>query len=222
MVQIYLKFDQGVPQFACSSCSSCSSVYGKSLCSIKDRGCCWYFPKFGLHEIHKMTKSEEGLKTLDRIRAIPDARVYKFYIHAKGYFDEVGHKRFLESSRVHQYDVEDKTIFFRGCPFINPSSGCTLPAKYRTCVCNFYICNEIYSEACRKDGFEAYIRERSSYVKWVEWENRSLEYILDEKGINFLSGVQDVVEILESIPLEAYEFPVLEPIEIDDDDNISA
>lgn len=222
MVKIYLKFDQDIPQYACSSCSNCSSVFGKSLCSIKDRGCCWYFPKFTLHDIHKMTKSEEGLKILDKILTLPEVKVYNYYIHAKGYFDEIGYKKYMESRQSNQYAVQDKSIFFRACPFIKPGSGCTLPVKYRSYVCNFYICDEILSEACKYDGFEAYLKERSSYVKWVEWENRSLEHLLEERGLNLVNNFHEIIGVLKDIPLDNYEFPQLKPIEIIAEYNVGA
>lgn len=222
MDRISLKLEQGIAQFACSACSSCSSVTGMSLCSIKDRGCCWYFPKFTLHDIHRMTKTSEGLEILGKICALAEVRIYNYYIHAKGYFDEEGYKGYMESIEVHEYDIDDKTIFFRGCPFIIPGSGCTLPVQYRTCVCNFYICDEILAEASKYDEFQAYIRERDHYVKWVERENRSLEYLLAGMRINLADDFDEVIGVLKDIPLEQYEFPQLAPVSIIDGYDIGA
>lgn len=214
MVKVHLKFDQGIPQYACSSCNNCYSVFGKSLCSIKNRGCCWYFPKFTLHEIHKMVRSKEGQKTLYSVLSLPKIRIYNYYIHAIGHFDEVGYKRYLESEQIHHINVADKSIFFRTCPFVKSGVGCTLPKKYRSYVCNFYICDEIIKDVEKYDGFQNYIKERNSYIKWTQWENYSIEMLLREKGLNLVSNFDEVINLLENIPLENYEFPHLDPIEV--------
>ena len=86
MISLYLKLDEGVPQYICSSCGNCHSVFGRSLCSIKNRGCCWYFPKFTLHEIHKMVKSQEGLDMLHNMLKLPEMKkFYNYYLQAKEY-----------------------------------------------------------------------------------------------------------------------------------------
>lgn len=206
MERIYLKFDRGIPQYACTSCSSCRSVFGISLCSIKNRGCCWYFPKFTLHEIHKMAKSQEGLDILYSIRKLPGIRIYNYYIYVKGYFDEKGYKKFLESGHADKYDVEDKTVFFRACSFVRPGKGCTLPVRYRSYVCNFFICREATEKVEKYDLFKDFIKERDSYVSWIEWQNYSLEMLLREKGLTLAKDFDKVINTLKDIPLELCEF----------------
>jgi hypothetical protein len=213
MVNLKVKLDQGVPQYCCNSCSNCQSIHGKSLCSIKNRGCCWYFPKFTLHEIHRMVKDDEGLKALGVILKLPEVKVYNYFIHSKGYFDERGYKKYLESEQAYDTDLPDKSIFFRACPFVESGIGCTLPEKYRSYICNFYICDEIAGELKGAEEFKRYIKERDSYVKWLEWENNSLEILLKEKKINLVSNFYEVINLLKDLPLENYEFPSLPPIE---------
>jgi len=222
MTKIYLKLDKGVPQYACSSCSNCRSLFGKSLCSIKNRGCCWYFPKFTLHEIHKMAKSLEGLDILNSMLKLPGIKVYNYYLHAKGYFDEVNYKKYMERVQGQEDDVEDKSIFFRVCPFVKGGKGCTLPVKYRSAVCNFFICREVIEDIEKQDVFKDYIKERDSYVRWVEWENNSLEMLLREKGLTLADNFDEVIDTLRDIPLEPYEFPYLPPIESDGGFSIGA
>jgi hypothetical protein len=222
MVKVNVKFDQGTPQYACSSCCSCSSEYGKSLCAVQNRGCCWYFPKFTLHEIHKMAKSEEGLKVLNSIMSNPQAEIYHYFIHVKGYFDEEGYINYLESGQSHSDKVADKSIFFRVCSFAKPGEGCTLPEKYRSYICNFYICEEIYRDLEKYNEFRNYIKERNNYVRWIEWENRSLELLLKEKKLSLVKNLQEIIELFKDIPLENYEFPELIPIELENEHSISA
>lgn len=210
---IYLKLEQGVPQYVYTGCGSCRSIFGKSLCSIKNRGCCWYFPKFSLHEIHKMAKNPEGTEILQNMRKLPGVVIYNYYIHAKGYFDEKGYKSFLESGQAYKYDVEDKSVFFRACPYVRPGKGCILPVEYRSCVCNFFICREAVEEVSGNNSFEEYIKERDKYVRWIEWQNYSLEMLLKENGLTLAKNFDGVIEALKDISLEYYEFPQLPPLE---------
>ncbi len=212
MVKIDLKVNQGSPQYSCSSCSDCQSVFGKSLCSIKNRGCCWYFPKFTLYEIHKMVKEEDGLKILNSIVRLPKVKIYNYYIHAKGYFDEIGYTRYIKTEHVYDVSLKDKSIFFRACPFVNQGIGCMLPEKYRSYVCNFFICAEVVKKVEKYDEFKKYINERTNYVRWIEWENFSLEEFLAEKKLNLEDNFEEVIDILKDMPLEKYEFRSLKPI----------
>jgi hypothetical protein len=214
MIKIDLKFDQHIPQYDCSSCSDCQSIFGKSLCSIKNRGCCWYFPKFTLHEIHKMVKGKDGLKTLDNIMSVPNIKIYNYYIHAKGYFDEVGYKKYIKTDHLYDTVIEDESIFFRTCPFVTPGIGCKLPKRYRSFVCNFFICDEILKKAEKYIEFKNYIKERNSFVRWIEWENLSLEAFFYEKNLNLVNNFEEIINILKNTPLMECEFKSLESIEI--------
>lgn len=217
MEKISLKYDCGIPQYSCSSCCNCSSSFGISLCSVKNRGCCWYFPKFTLYEIHKLVKSEEGLEILQRILKLPNVKVYNYYIHAKGHFDEEGYNNFKNSveSLDEKYSKHDETIFFRTCPFVEEGIGCTLPAKYRSYICNFFICDEIINKLKDNNEYLKYEKERDSYVRWINWENTSLQVILEEKHINLIDNFYEVIKILKEVPLEHYEFANLEEVEFE-------
>ncbi|URZ03159.1 hypothetical protein [Clostridium felsineum] len=213
MIKLYLKLDQGTPQYVCSSCGNCHSTFGKSMCKIKDRGCCFYFPKFTLYEIHKMTKSKEGFKTLKRIVKNEGTKIYNYYIHAKGYFDEEGYERHMTLEDHYDDGVHDKTIFFRACPFIKQNEGCTLPLQYRSYVCNFFICDEVKKVLEKSHEFYNYVKECESYVRWIKWENESLRGILEEQNINLEDNFEGVINLLKDIPLENFEFRKLEKIE---------
>jgi hypothetical protein len=212
MIKIDLKLNQGSPQYNCSSCSDCQSITGKSLCFIKNRGCCWYFPKFTLYEIHKMVKEQEGLKALNNIMSLPKVKVYNYFIHAKGYFDEVGYKDYIKTGQAYDTVVKDKSIFFRACPFVAPGIGCTLPKRYRSYVCNFFICDEIAEKVEKYDEFKNYIKERNSYVRWIEWENYSLEALFAEKKLNLVENSEEIINILKDVPFREFEFRRLDPI----------
>lgn len=215
MLKIDLRFDKGIPQYVCSLCTSCTSAFGKSLCSVKNRGCCWYFPKFTLHEIHKMSKSQEGLDVLKKVMSVPNKKVYHYYIHAIGYFDEADYKKYIKSEQSQKDDVRDKTMFFRACPFVKEGTGCTIPSKYRSYICNFFICDEVTRAVKNCNIYKEYIKERSSYVRWIKWENYSNEMLLQNYGINLMNNFDDVIQVFEDVPLELYEFEKLPEIKAD-------
>lgn len=64
MNNVILDSNEDVPQYLCSRCGECSSLFSISLCSKHNRGCCWYFPKFTLYEIHNMDEVIEILNKL--------------------------------------------------------------------------------------------------------------------------------------------------------------
>ena len=212
MIELNLKIDQGTPQYSCNSCYNCQSSWGKSLCKIKNRGCCWYFPKFTLYDIHKMTKDEEGLQVLNKILSLPEVEIHKYYIHAKGYFDKEGYEKYIKSKNEYDSSVHDKTIYFRACPFVKEGVGCELPKKFRSNVCNFFICNEVIKVVEKNKEFNNYIKERDSFDRWINWENNSLEQILHENKLNLIDNFEGVINLLKNLPLDKYEYGQLNPI----------
>lgn len=217
-MKIELKIDKETPQYSYEGCMNCTSLFGKSLCSHKNRGCCWYFPKFTLHEIARMAKSKEGLETLDKILNNPKTEIYNYYIHAKGYFDEEKYNEFMRDEKAPYCFANDKTIFFRECPFVEEGKGCTIPPKFRSYVCNFFICEEVL-EAARvnnDDKLDLYIREMNNYSKWIEWDNYSLEMYFLHKGITLKNGFNKIIEEFKNMELEEYEYPTLPEIVIEE------
>lgn len=212
MVKIQLEFSEGVPQYSCNCCGNCNSLFAKSLCAVKNRGCCWYFPKFTLYEIHKMVKSEDGLAVLKRIISLPKTVIYHYYIHAKGYFDEKAYNMYMMNEYRPYCEAKDRSIFFRACPFVKPGEGCTIPAQYRSYICNFFICDEVINKISHKKEYNKYIEERQNFVRWIDWENYSLEMMLREKNINLEENFDEVINVLKDLPLEQYEFPKLPEI----------
>lgn len=256
MESIYLKNNEGIPQYGCSACYKCNSIFGKSLCEAKNRGCCWYYPKFTLYEIHKMIKSEEGLDNLHKILNLPNTDVYHYYIHCKGFFDKESYDLYVNSNGTsslkfatdnevrevtecilkeeedlfiyeayEEHDmqeikhvkkprvIKDFSMFFRACPFIETGKGCTLDIKYRSFICNFFICDEITEQLEDDKEFKRYIDERNNYVRWIEWENNSLEGILRERKINLVSNLNEVIDLLKKIEVNEYDFPTLKEVQ---------
>lgn len=215
MGRVFVDFDEGVPRFACTDCIQCASTMGISLCTTKNRGCCYYFPKFTLVDIHRMAVSLEGLQVLNTIVENPGTIVHDYYIHAKGTFDERAYQEYMKSGQlIGDGTIEDHSIFFKTCPFVKEGHGCTIPPRYRTYVCNFFICNEIIGGPTLHDAFEPYVAERSSYVKWIEWENASLQHVLKEHHVSLVKDFDKTIQILQKTPLNCYDFPNLESVDV--------
>lgn len=197
------------PRFVCDLCYCCKSVMGISLCSIKDRGCCYYYPKFTLFDVQRMSHSQEGMGVLSRILDNPGTKVYNYYIHTTGYFDQAGYNLYIKNNPPKIGDIHDYSIFFKACPFVVSGKGCSIPDKYRSYVCNFFLCDEICEIAEKNPEFIKYKKERESYVRWLDWENRSLEYLMMEKGITLRCNLKESLEFLSGVPITEYEFPRL-------------
>lgn len=215
-MELFLELDFNCPRIVCDSCINCKSEAGISLSKFKNRGCCYYYPKFTLFDIHKMAKMSKGVEVLNKILNNPGSTIYNYYIHSKGYFDKEGYEKYLKSdSKKVKSNIEDKSIFFRACPFVVDGKGCTLPPQFRTHVCNFFICEEVISRAVKDDRFIYYIRKREKYSRWVNWENKSLEYLLKEKNLTLKDNLHEVLELLKNTELLEYSFEKLPDIFID-------
>ncbi len=212
MGNIYLSIDMGVPQIGCTDCSKCSSLMGKSLCVTKNRGCCHYFPEFSLLELQRMAILEGGKKALDTILSKPGTVVNNYSIYAKGSFDSDSYNAYISSGHyLETGNIKDHTIFYRTCPMVEPGKGCTLPPRFRTTVCNFFICQEIIGR--HEHLFKDLLEERSRYARWVYRENGILQHILSEEGLDFKTDFNASIELLAQMEHSYYDFPSFSPIE---------
>jgi hypothetical protein len=212
MGNIFIFFDKGVPQIGCTDCGSCKSIMGKSLCDIKNRGCCHYFPEFTLVDIQRMAVLEGGRKALDLILSHPGTRINRFNLYSTGHFDKDGYEKYISSGELLETgSIRDHTIFFRTCPFVVPKKGCRLPVRFRTTVCNFFICSEILDSLESSELLEEYMKERSRYSRWVYRESGILQHLLEDRGLDLISDLEGTVNALAELYESDYDFPMLEP-----------
>lgn len=213
MGNIFLEYDMGVPQIKCTDCGKCNSIMGKSLCSITGRGCCHYFPEFTLVDIQRMAVLEDGNKALDLILSYPGTTINHFNIYSKGIFDKTAYDQYIASGNLLKTgSIRDHTIFFRCCPFVEPGKGCKLPPRFRTTVCNFFICSEILERPDLQEYFTEYLEERSRYSRWVYRESSDLAHILTNQGLNLATDLNASIKLLARIGLSCYDFPQLKPV----------
>jgi len=213
MGKIFVEIDSNNPRYVCTDCTKCNSTFGTSFCSVKDRGCCFYYPEFSLLDIQRMVKTLEGLIVLDTILAHPGTTVQPYSIQTKGVFDKELYDDYMKRGKLQEFkDIRDLTIFFKACPFVKSGQGCTMPPRYRNVICNTFICDELLSAADNKEAIKLYMEERSRYARWVNWENAALKHILSENNVNLVSYFNASIRILQEIPLNEYEFPELDPV----------
>ncbi len=212
MGNIFIFFDMGVPQIGCTDCGSCNSIMGKSLCETDKRGCCHYFPEFTLVDIQRMAVLEGGRKALDTILSYPGTKINRFNLYSTGHFDKAAYENYIASGELLETgDIRDHTIFFRTCPFVVPGKGCRLPARFRTTVCNFFICSEILDNVTDSEMLEEYMKERSRYTRWVYRESGILQHLLEEKGLDLVSDLTGTINMLAELYEDSYDFPILDP-----------
>lgn len=214
MGNIFIYLDMGVPQVVCTDCGNCGSVMGKSLCKMADTGCCHYFPEFTLIDIQRMAVLPGGLRALDIITANPDTVINKYSIYAMGPFDKEAYESYIASGELLEAgDIRDHTVFFKSCPFVIPGSGCKFPPRFRTVICNFFICEEILKRPELKDFQKVYMRERSKYTRWVYQESGELQRVLEKNNLNLISDFSESLRLLARLhKYYGYDFPALEPV----------
>lgn len=164
-----------------------------------------------------MVKGKDGLNILKSILSVLKVDIYNYYIYVKGYFDKVGYKKYIKIEYVYDIDVKDKFMFFRVCLFVKLGVGCMLFKRYRSYVCNFFICDEIIKKIEKYDEFKNYINECNNYVRWIEWENYLFEIFLIEKKLNLKNGFDEIVNIFRDMLLREYKFKNLDLIVILDE-----
>lgn len=212
MGNIFIFFDMGVPQIGCTDCGHCKSIMGTSLCEIKNRGCCHYFPEFTLVDIQRMAVLEGGRKALEIILSYPGTKVNRFNLYSTGHFNKDAYEKYIMSGELLETgDIRDHTIFFRTCPFVEPEKGCRLPARFRTAVCNFYICSEVLGNVADPEILEEYMKERSRYARWVYRESGILQHLLEENDLDLIDDFHGTLNKLAELYQQDYDFPILEP-----------
>lgn len=223
MGNIYIFFDHGIPQIGCTDCATCNSLMGKSLCNIVNRGCCHYFPEFTLVDIQRMAILDGGQKALEIVLSNPGTVVNRYNLYSKGPFDKEAYDQYISSGNlIETGSIKDHTIFFRTCPFVSPGYGCKLPVRFRTVVCNFFICEEILQQADFQDVLKDYMQERSRYTRWVYRENGQLQHILEANGLDLINDFQNTINLLAELGQENYEFPILDPVTYNTDSRLDS
>lgn len=69
---------------------------------------------------------------------------------------------------------------------------------------------------------EPYIRERESYIRFLDWENNQLLIAMRGEGITLSKNFYAAVEFLKNTEINMYDFPELDPVALPDDSSKGA
>ncbi|WDC84462.1 hypothetical protein PL321_01260 [Caloramator sp. mosi_1] len=191
-------FEDNIPLFRCSLCGRCDGFIESKSYINKNRGCCWYYPKYTLMDI----KNIISLGREDFIRELSTKEnVYKsnYFLEVRGYFDEEGYKK----SNLKQDIDFDTKLFFRLCPFWQ-ENGCKIEFKLRPHPCNLYLCREVI-ELC-KDGYSEFSKERRDYFSYMNYFNEVIKHELMEKRMDLTSDFEGTLDFIKN-----YQVPNFEP-----------
>lgn len=212
-MKLTVEFDENVPRYSCDSCYNCTSKIGTSLCKVKNRGCCYYYPKFNLVDIQRMAKSPEGKEVLSKILRNEGSIINNYYIHAIGYFDKSGYEDYI-NNLVDDYAQWDYSLHFKACPFVEEGKGCSIPPRFRTPICNFFICSEIKQSACFENHVNIYEKSAQSYWRYYDWENNNLILALKDQHLTLKNDLHHTLDFLANMDSYEYEFPELPDCEL--------
>ena len=208
MHKLEYKFSNNIPNFSCNFCGNCSSfVESVSYASIKNRGCCWYFPRYTLMDIKNIIGSGNK-EFIHKLLNMKDSKIAQYHIDVYGEFDEESYKEFLHNN-IHEARDFDYKLFFRLCPFAT-TAGCSLEFKLRSHPCNFYLCREVL-EMCGS-SYDVYSEERKDYYSYCNYFSETLKYALIDNGVSLVDNPLKALEIIEATDIPDFLPRKLSPI----------
>lgn len=217
MGSVFFERSGWTPRYGCTDCMSCSSLIGTSLNAVKQRGCCMYFPEFSLCDIRHMLVSEGGDAVLQQILNHPGARVHPFRVIVSGTLDSDGLSAYRAGEPLPGSEaIHDDTIFFRTCPFVQSGVGCSIPLPFRTVVCNFFVCRELWDRAQDPHLAAQYRRELERYSAWLHRENLAWQRLFEEAGVDLTRDREAALRLLRETAGDEYDFPELPPMTLQD------
>lgn len=200
------EFKNNIPVFKCSYCGQCSgTLESTSLLNTKNRGCCWYFPKYTLIDI----KNILNLKQKDFIKQLLtkyNTILSQYYIQVQGIFDEISYKNYLQSNDNSDFDSK---LFFKLCPFFN-NNGCGVDFYLRPHPCNLYLCRNVI-KFCH-DDYKLYHKERKDYYAYCNYCNEYLKQVLMENKTNLLVDFNKTLFLLDNTEISSFENRTLNPL----------
>lgn len=199
-----------IPVFKCNFCGHCSGILeATSYTNIKNRGCCWYFPKYNLVDMKNIITL--GKKNFVYVLLnMKNAVINKYSIEVKGTFDEEKYLEFIKENPNSIEDNFDPKLFFKVCAFSRPD-GCHLDFSLRPHPCNLYLCRTVINRC--GEVYKNYSRERKDYYAYCNYFDESIKQILMEKKVNLQSDPFKAIEIIEDFQMPPFGGGNLESIE---------
>lgn len=200
MYKLEYNFDHNTPLFRSNFCGNCSGfIESTSYASVKNRGCCWYFPKYTLMDIKNIINSRKKSFVYELLN-MKNCKITHYYIIAEGEFNKEEYHNYLESDLNYDSDFDNK-LFFRLCPFAT-SKGCSIDFTLRPHPCNLYLCREILSMC--GDAYKEYSKERRDYYSYMNYFSETLKYALIEEEVDLLNNPLKAIEVIEKADIPAF------------------
>lgn len=220
MYKLQYENQNNIPVFKCNFCGHCSGILeATSHTNIKNRGCCWYFPKYNLVDIKNIINI--GKKNfIYALLNMKNTVINKYSIEVQGIFDK---ERYLEYVKENSDSIEtnfDTKLFFRVCSFFRPN-GCHLDFNLRPHPCNLYLCRTVIN--CCGEDYKNFSSERKDYFSYCNYFNEVIKEVLMDAKVNLQSDPFKAIEIIEAFSLPPFGGRPISPIELskNSDDKIA-
>ncbi|WP_279146564.1 hypothetical protein [Clostridium tyrobutyricum] len=201
-------FYNNIPVFKCDSCGKCSNtIESISYTSIKNRGCCWYFPEYRLIDIKNIIDNNK-FSFIHYLVSLPNCLLRNYSIKINGTFLKNKYKDF-KNSCFKKYSNFDSSLFFKLCPF-SSKNGCSLNFLLRPHPCNLYLCREIINLCSEK--YKPYCDERKDYFAYCNYFDECIKQDLIDNHVSLISNINKAIEVIKNCHIEKFNSRYLKPI----------
>ncbi|WP_209702133.1 hypothetical protein [Clostridium algifaecis] len=185
-------FMNNIPVFRCTLCGKCSNILeSTSYTSIKNRGCCWYFPEYRLIDIKNIIDNGKS-NFIYYLVSLKNSLLKSYSIKINGTFLKNKYADFINSNK--KYENFDTSLFFKLCPFLS-KNGCSLNFILRPHPCNLYLCRRVI-KLCRKE-YRTYFEERQDYFAYCNYSNECIKEDLIENNVDLIKDIHKSMDIIK-------------------------
>ena len=180
-------------------CGKCHDAIEAVSFVGKNRGCCWYFPKYNLFEVKNLINNK-NTDFLYKMIKMKNCTISQFHFEIKGLFKVKEYDNYKKKSPVGG-DFDNK-LFFRLCPFFG-ENGCTIDNTLRPYPCNLYLCRSVIDLA--GGDYIHYSRERKDYASYAAYFDEALKYELMSKKTDLLSDMEKSIDVISKFNMPEFE-----------------
>lgn len=185
-------FITNMPVFKCTLCGKCTNTLeSTSYTSIKNRGCCWYFPEYRLVDIKNIIDNGKG-NFIYYLISLKNSLLSNYSIKVNGSFLKNKYMDFENSNE--KYKNFNTSLFFKLCPFLS-KNGCSLDFILRPHPCNLYLCRDVI-KLCGKE-YKSYLEERQDYFAYCNYSNECIKEDLLDNHVNLTENIHKSMEIIK-------------------------
>lgn len=209
MFNLHYEFNKNIPLIRCTMCGKCHDAIEAVSFVGKNRGCCWYFPKYNLFEVKNLIDNK-NTDFLYKIIKMKNCTLSQFHFEIKGLFKVKEYSKYEKN--VFMDGNFDNKLFFRLCPFFG-ENGCTIDYTLRPYPCNLYLCRNAIKLA--SGDYIHYSRERKDYASYAAYFNEAIKYELISKKTDFLSDMEKSADVITKFNMPKFEPRKLKAIYFD-------